>query len=174
MGKAFIREGLFSIKRFGRCLSLLMLPLIVEIIFSASMSFFFNDPPIWSFEVTLFLYGSMFMLGGAYCHLEKNHVAVEVFLPYMSQRWKKLSSVFSEIVVLFVVAVLFYISVPVVYRSFVMAERSMHQTPFDPRIWPYRLVIPMGSLLIIYQCLHDIYALIKCGPLGSEKVRDDV
>lgn len=155
---------MFDIRILGRCVSLLILPLIIEILYSTLKSFFFNAPPIWSFEVTLFLYGTMFMLGGAYCHMKKKHVSVDVLLPYLSPKWKRYSGIFSEFVALSVVVVLFFVSVPVAYRSFVMSERSMHQTPFDPRIWPYRCVIPVACLLIIYQSLRDIYMLAKICP----------
>ena len=42
---------------------ILILPLIVEIVYSTLKSFLLNDTPIWSFEVTIFLYGTFFMLG---------------------------------------------------------------------------------------------------------------
>lgn len=140
---------------------MLILPLIAEIIYSSSKAYFFNETPIWNFEITIFLYGVMFMLGGAYCHMEKKHVAVEVLLPYLSPKWKRRMGIFSELVVLFVVVVMLYVSIPVAYRSFVMAERSTHQTPFDPRIWPYRCIIPIACALMVYQALKDLYVLFK-------------
>ncbi|HOO88277.1 MAG TPA: TRAP transporter small permease subunit, partial [Synergistales bacterium] len=76
-------------KKFGRLISLLLLLLIAEILYSSLKSYFFKSPPIWSFEVSLFLYGSFFMLGAAYCHMEKKHVSVDVLNHYLSPKWKR-------------------------------------------------------------------------------------
>ncbi len=70
-------------QRFGKLVSLLILPLIVGIVYSSLKSYIFNETPIWTFEVSLFLYGSFFMLGSAYCHFEKKHVAVDVLSHYL-------------------------------------------------------------------------------------------
>jgi len=144
-------------KKFGRAVSLLILPLIVEIIYSTSMSFFFKRAPIWSFEVTLFLYGTFFMLGGAYCHLEKKHVAVDVLANYVSPRKQRILRVLSEAAVLFVALVMLWVSVPTAYRSTMMLERSTHQTPFNPQIWWYRWIIPISCALLAWQAVRDLF-----------------
>ncbi len=59
-------------QRFGKLVSLLILPLIVGIVYSSLKSYIYNETPIWTFEVSLFLYGSFFMLGSAYCHPKRS------------------------------------------------------------------------------------------------------
>lgn len=158
-------------KKFGRLISLLLLPLVAEILYSSTKLFLLNDAPIWSFEMTLFLYGTFFMLGSAYCHREKKHVAVEVLAPYLSPKWKRRLDIFSELVVLFVVLVIVYVSVPVAYRSTLMLERSTHQTPFDPQIWWYRWVISVSCMLIAWQAGKDAYGLFT--GRGTDKEREE-
>ena len=158
-------------KKFGRLVSLLLLPLVAEIIYSSMKLFIMNDAPIWSFEMTLFLYGTFFMLGSAYCHMEKKHVAVEVLAPYLSPKWKRRLAIFSELVVLAVVLVIVYVSVPVAYRSTLMMERSMHQTPFDPQIWWYRWIISISCALIAWQAGKDAFGLFT--GRGTDKDREE-
>lgn len=149
------------VKKFGRIVSLLILPLIAEILYSTLKAFFLNKTPEWSFEVTIFLYGVFFMLGAAYCHREKKHVAVEVLIYHISPKHQRILKIISECVVLFVALVIFWISVPVAYRSMVMGERSTHQTPFDPYVWWYRWIIPISCALLSWQSLRDLYGLIS-------------
>ncbi len=158
-------------KKFGRLVSLLILPLIAEILYSSLKSFVLNDAPIWSFEMTLFLYGAFFMLGSAYCHMEKKHVAVEVLAPYLSPKWKRALGIFSELVVLSVVLVLVWVSVPAAYRSTLMLERSTHQTPFNPQIWWYRWIIPISCVLIALQAGRDAFGLFN--GKGTDKEREE-
>lgn len=158
-------------KKFGRLISLLLLPLVAEILYSSLKLFTLNDAPIWSFEMTLFLYGTFFMLGSAYCHMEKKHVAVEVLAPYLSPKWKRILGIFSELVVLFVVVVIVFVSVPTAYRSTLMLERSTHQTPFDPQIWWYRWVISISCALIAWQAGKDALGLLT--GRGTDKEREE-
>jgi TRAP-type C4-dicarboxylate transport system permease small subunit len=158
-------------KKFGKILSLLMLPLLVEIIYSTLKGFVLNSVPIWSFEVTLFLYGMLFMLGGAVCHMEKKHVSVEVLGNFVSASTKRVLDIVSESVVFFTAAIMLYVSIPTAYKSTLLMERSTHQTPFNPYIWWYRWVIPISCALLLYQAGKDLLALI-IGKKTTEKIEE--
>ncbi|MFO7577848.1 MAG: TRAP transporter small permease [Pelovirga sp.] len=148
-------------KRLGRLISLLILPLIAMIVYSALRSYFFRDPPIWTFEMSIFLFGCFFMLGSAYCHMEKKHVAVDIINHYLPPRWQRVQGVFSEAVVLFVAVVLIVISVPTAWQATLIGERSILQTPFNPYVWWFRWVIPISCFLIGVQACLDMFAHIR-------------
>jgi TRAP-type C4-dicarboxylate transport system permease small subunit len=154
-------------RSFGRLVSLLILPLIAGIVYSSLKAFFFGKTPIWTFEISLFLFGSFFMLGAGATHLEKRHVAVDVVNHYLSPKWQRVLGIFSELVVLFVALVLLYVSVPAAIRSFQMMERSTHQTPFNPYVWWYRWIIPTSCALISWQAFKDMLSLIFSRPEKS-------
>lgn len=156
-------------EKFGKYISLLLLPLIAEIVYSSLKSFFFNTTPDWSFEVTLFLYGSFFMLGSAYCHLEKKHVAVEVLQNYVSPGKQKVLRVMAEVVVLFVALAILYVSIPSTYRSIMIQERSTHQTPFNPQVWWFRCIIPISCAMISWQAGRDMLGLITNKGTAKER-----
>ena len=147
--------------KFGRIASLLLLPLIFEVVYCSLKGFIFNSIPAWNFEVTIFLYGIFCMLGAGYCHLEHKHVAVEAVSPYLSPKWRRIFGIISESVVIFVVVVMFIISVPAAYRSMIMGETSAHQTPFNPPIWWFRWVIPISCALIFFAAMKHIVGWIK-------------
>ncbi|MCL1874778.1 MAG: TRAP transporter small permease [Synergistaceae bacterium] len=160
-------------KTFGKIISLLMLPLIAEIIYGALMSYFYKAPPIWGFETTIFLYGSFFMLGSGYCHLEKKHVAVDVIIHHVKPKTARALSIFAEIVVLFVVIVMLYMSAQSAYKSIMIRERSMHQTPFNPEIWWYKCVIPISCALVSWQAFKDIRGLITGKGLAKDRQKKE-
>jgi TRAP-type mannitol/chloroaromatic compound transport system permease small subunit len=147
-------------KILGKIVSLLILPLIAVIIYSALMSYFYKAPPNWGFETILFLYGSFFMLGSGYCHMNKKHVAVDVLIQHVGPKTARALSIFAEAMVLFVVLVMIYMSIPSSYRSFMIRERSTHQTPFNPQIWWYRCVIPISCALVSWQAFKNMLRLV--------------
>lgn len=151
-------------ERLGRLVSLLILPLIAIIVYSALKSYFFKAPPIWTFEMSIFIFGSFFMLGAGYCHKNKGHVAVDIINHYLPPKWRKVQGIFSESVILFVALVLIYISVPNAYRSTLMGERSILQTPFNPYVWWFRWIIPISGVFIVWQNIVNIIAHIKSKP----------
>lgn len=146
---------------FGKFISLLLLPLIGIIIYSVLRGYFLRDVPIWTFEVSIFIYGILGMLGAGYCHLNKKHVAIDVVHNYMSPRWRRYFELYSEAVVLFATVIILYISVPAAWRSTLLGERSIHQTPFNPPVWWYRWVIPMSCSLIIMASLKRTFGVIS-------------
>lgn len=148
-------------KRFGRLVSLLLLPLIAIIVYSALKSFFFKSPPIWTFEMSIFLFGCFFMLGSAYCHMEKKHVSVDIINHYLPPKWQRVQGVFSELVVLFVAVVIIVISVPTAWNATLIGERSIMQTPFNPYVWWFRWIIPLSCALIALQNCVDIVGIIR-------------
>ena len=158
-------------EKMGKCVSLLILPLIAEIVYSSLKSYLFNDTPIWNFEVTLFLYGAFFMLGAAYCHREKKHVAVEVLANYVSPGKRKALRIVSELVVLFVALAILYAAVPAAYKSILIRERSMHQTPFNPQVWWFKCIIPITCAMISWQSLRDLYGIVT--GRGTDKERGE-
>lgn len=159
-------------KRLGRLISLLILPLIGIIVYSALSSYFFRNPPIWTFEMSLFLFGSFFMLGSAYCHMEKKHVAVDIINHYLPPKWCRVQGIFSEAVVLFVAVVLIYVSVPSAWHSTLIGERSILQTPFNPPVWWFRWIIPVSCFLIGIQACMDIYSHIRGKSDNSHNIQE--
>jgi len=124
------------------------------------MSYFFRAPPIWGFETTLFLYGCFFMLGASYCHMQKKHVSVDALIQYVGPKKARVLSIFQEMVVLFVTIVMIYFSFWAAYRSTLIRERSLHQTPFNPEIWWFRWIIPISCALISWQAFKNLLRLI--------------
>ncbi len=158
------------VSKIGKWASLLLLPLVAVILYSSTKAYLLNDTPIWSFEITIFLYGVFFMMGSAYCHQQRKHVAVEALTAYVSPQWQKRLFIFSEIVVLFALLVIIWVSIPVAYRSTLMVERSTHQTPFNPPIWWYRWIIPASCALMSYQSIQNILGALSGKKTDKEQV----
>jgi len=145
----------------GKTISLLILPLIIIIVYSVIMRYVFKDALIWSFEVSLFIFGSYGMLGGAYCVLTDSHVNVDILPRKLSQKGQLILKIISSLIILTVTTIMLTGGIASAYESTLILERSIHQTSFNPQIWWFRWVIPLAALLVIIQVLSNLILTIK-------------
>ncbi|GEM_PF-425300 len=153
--------GLKKMERLGRYTSYLILPLAFIIVIAVIMRYIFQNMPGWAFEISLFLYGVHFMLGGGYTQLKGKHVAVDIIQKYVSAKNRRILDILSELVVGFSSAILLYLSYPWAKESFRILERSMHQTTFDPPIWWFKMIVPISAALLLFAAVTKISRLIR-------------
>lgn len=108
-------------------------------------------------ELQWYLFGAIFLLAAGYTFLRNEHVRVDV----LAQRFRRKTKVYIEIfgVIFFLLpacALVFWLSVPYFYKSFVLFEQSSNTGGLIR--WPVKLLIPVGFGLLI---LAGISHLIK-------------
>ncbi len=124
---------------------LMFLLLIFEIV----ARYGFGSPTVWAGELTQMLFGAFVMLSGGYLMLNKGHIYVEIIYERFSTRTKA--------VVDLVTSLLFFAFVLVLLKEgWYMAEESVallesSNSAWDPAIWPLKLCIPIGSVLLLLQ-----------------------
>ena len=63
----------------GKIVRWLLFPLLFGTTYEAISRYVFNAPTIWAYDLSYFLYGSIFMLGAAYTLYTKNHIRTDIF-----------------------------------------------------------------------------------------------
>lgn len=132
-------------------MSMLIFPLILAIVYSVVMRYFFAASPDWSYEVPIFIYGTMVMMGGAYVLLEDAHVAVDLLPRIVSPVVRKILEVIICLVIIMSCVFIIVNGSQFAYQSTLLLERSMYQTAFDPPIWWFKWVIPFSAFLVVLQ-----------------------
>lgn len=147
----------------GRWAGYLMIPLTLIIVYTIIMRRFFSDAPDWGFEVPIFLFGIMILLSGADTLRIKGHIAVDIILKYVSGRWGQVLVTIGLILVLFVSAFLVFKGGESAIQSTRIMERSSHQSSFNPQIWWFKWLIPIGGFLIWLQAWVEIFKVWRGG-----------
>jgi len=148
----------WSGKTFAWLLFITMLIIGFEIIMRI-----FGNPQIWVFDITLFTAGVVYVVGGAYTLLKDRHVKMDVLYTRLSPRMQSLLDLITFPGFLVFCGILLWQGGIRGWESFQMNE--MLYTGFRPIVWPVRLMIPLGGLLILLQGLakfiRDLHMVIK-------------
>lgn len=140
----------------GKIAAFLILPMIMFVVYSSFKRYIVGSMPVWGYEVPIFLYGVSSILGGCYCHKNKKHVNIDIISKYLSSAQYRKLSVLSELVVFTCCFIVAYYAVSWAWDSTLLRERSIHQTEFNPEIWWFKWMIPVGFFSIALQALRNI------------------
>ncbi len=136
-------------ERVGKAFSFLYLFVVAAVCYEIISRFVFSHPTHWVQESTEFACGIAVMLGGAWALRTNNHVRMEELYNELGPRRKALADVLTfPLFLLFAVALLQYTSV-FAWKSFLIRETTI--TSWAPPIWPAKMAMPVGVLLLLLQ-----------------------
>lgn len=150
----------------GKAASYLVLLLTAAISYEVVARYAFNAPTLWAQEVSTYLFGSFFMLGGAYVMRHDGHVRVDMVYSRLSSRRKAIVDLVTFPIFFFLfVGVLVWEGSKMAIWSWSIWEHT--QSPWSPPIYPLKTVIPVAALLLLLQGIaryvQDILLLIGEG-----------
>jgi len=149
--------------------------LIVALTFVVSIEVFkryiLNAPTAWIFDFSNMLYGTLFMMCGAYTLALSGHVRADFVYIYLRPRTQ--ASLDLILYLLFFIpgiVGLIYAGYGYAAESWRIAEHSSI-TAEGPPIYHFKTVIPIAGTLVIFQGLAEIVRCIECLRTGAWPVR---
>lgn len=165
-----ILKGIDKINDFvGKIDSFLLLIIIGATFYEVIFRYFLKSPTIWSNELCSIIFGIYMMLGGAYVHMKKAHVTMDIFSSKFSVRTKAVVDAITFLFTLVFLGVMIYKG----GQRFIQTVRlNEHSTSvWAPTLIPTRLCLPVGCALFLLQALaqfvRDIIVIVK-GEEGLE------
>jgi len=152
----------------GRLVSLLVAAMILIMTYEVILRYAFNAPTQWSYELTLFFFGSYCILGGAYTLLRREHVAMDVLYVRLSLKGRAILDLVTVFLFFLFCGVLLWYGWGFFMRSWAAGETTA--TPWNPVLWPVKLSIPMGAFLILLQGLAKFIRDIFTASTGKTLV----
>ena len=124
---------------------------------SALASYFFRLGSNAWYEIQWYLYGAMFLLTAPYTLRRNEHVRIDVITHRFSKRTQVWIDVFGFLFFLLPMAILIlYLGIPFALES--IRNQEMSNNAGGLIVWPAKLLIPAGFLLL---CLQGLSELIK-------------
>ncbi|MBU4353040.1 MAG: TRAP transporter small permease subunit [Nanoarchaeota archaeon] len=133
----------------GKTVSLLLIPMCLLLVYEVIARYGFNNPTIFSHELSTFLFGGIGVLGGAYAHYHKAHVNLDIFYGRWSPRTRAIMDIISSPLFFFFLVILIWRGAEMAHDSLVLNEHT--STPWGPPLFPLKLTIPLASILLLFQ-----------------------
>jgi TRAP-type mannitol/chloroaromatic compound transport system permease small subunit len=155
----------------GKAAAWLIMALMALVCVEVFKRYIMNMPTAWIFDASNMLYGSLFMLCGAYTLAQNGHVRGDFLYSSMRPRMQA-----SLDLVLYIVFFLPGIAA-LVYAGFDYAAASWHinehsnVTAEGPPVYHFKAVIPLAGVLVMLQGVAEIARCLICLKTGAWPVR---
>jgi len=117
---------------------------------------FFNRPQIWSVEVTEYAMLYITFLGTAWLLREEGHVSVDILLVLLKPKSHALLNSITSILGVIVCSVLTFYGA---WSTWLHYQKGLYTfSAMEPLKWPFLIVIPFGSLLLLIQFARSSHA----------------
>ena len=151
----------------GKATAWLMIVLMTAVCIEVLKRYIMNMPTAWIFDLNNMLYGTLFMMCGAYALAQNAHVRGD-FL-YSSMRPRTQAAL--DLVLYFVffipgIAALVYAGYYYAADSWHIAEHS-NVTADGPPVYHFKTIIPIAGALIMLQGIGEIVRCIVCLKTGE-------
>jgi len=135
----------------GKTFGWLIFPLILIVVFDVTLRYVFNRPTVWAWDVNIQLLGSLVVFGGGYALRNGAHIGVDALVVRLSPRRRALIDVITSGFFFFGVGVLLWKAFG--DALFSVQIRELYTSVFAPPIYPFKILMVIGILLLLLQGL---------------------
>jgi TRAP-type mannitol/chloroaromatic compound transport system permease small subunit len=151
----------------GKTAAWLILVLMSAVCIEVFKRYILNTPTAWVFDFESMLYGTLFMICGAYTLAQDAHVRGDFLYGSMKPRTQAtLDLVLYILFFLPGVIALIYAGIDYAAISWRINEHS-NITSEGPPVYPFKTVIPIAGVLVLIQGLAEIVRCIVCLQTGQ-------
>jgi TRAP-type mannitol/chloroaromatic compound transport system permease small subunit len=147
---------------FGKAAAWLILALMAVVCIEVFKRYLLNAPTAWIFDLNNMLYGSLFMLAGAYTLAQNAHVRGDFLYSSMRPRTQATLDLILYLV-FFVpgIAALIYAGSYYAADSWRIDEHS-NVTANGPPVYQFKAIIPIAGVLVMLQGIAEIVRCVVC------------
>ncbi len=157
----------------GQAFSWFIVALTVHVSWEVFSRYALDNPRAWAFDVMIMMYGTLFMMAGAYTLAKNGHVRGDVIYGFFSPRAQ--AAVDLTLYILFFlpgVIALTYAGYFYAAESWAINEHS-NITSEGPPVYPFKTVIPLAGAFVLVQGIVEIIRCIICLKTGTWPSREE-
>jgi len=157
----------------GHAFSFLIVALTLLISWEVFSRYALDAPHAWAFDAMIMLYGTMFMMAGAYTLAKNGHVRGDVLYGFFTPRTQATIDL-TLYIVFFIpgVIALTYAGYSFAADSWRINEHS-NITADGPPIYPFKTVIPVAGAILLAQGIVEIIRCVICLKQGYWPSREE-
>ncbi len=157
----------------GHAFSFLIVVLTLQVSWEVFSRYMLDDPHAWAFDAMIMLYGTLFMMAGAYTLAKNGHVRGDVLYGFFEPRTQATIDL-TLYVVFFIPGVfaLTYAGYFYAAESWAIGEHS-NVTAEGPPIYPFKTIIPIAGAFLLLQGFVEIIRCVICLKQGRWPSREE-
>lgn len=146
----------------GQAFSWLIVALTLLISWEVFSRYALDEPHPWAFDVMIMLYGTLFMMAGAYTLSKNGHVRGDVLYGFFQPRTQ------ASLDLLLYIAFFMPGVIALTYAGYFYAAESWainehsNITADGPPVYPFKTVIPLAGGILLLQGIVEIVRCIVC------------
>ena len=150
----------------GKASAWLIVALMLLVVAEVFKRYALNAPTAWVFDASNMIYGTLFMLGGAYTLAHDGHVRGD----FLYGSWKPRNQARMDLVlyILFFlpgIAALTWAGWTYFQDSLAIHEQTFNADPLP--VYPFKFVIPLAGAIVLMQGMAEIIRCIVCIKTGE-------
>ena len=157
----------------GRAFSWLIVVLTVFISWEVFSRYALDAPHAWAFDAMIMMYGTLFMMAGAYTLAQNGHVRGDVLYGFFRPR--------TQATIDLVLYIVFFMPgiIALTYAGYYYAGDSWrinehsNITSDGPPIYPFKTVIPVAGAFVLLQGIVEIVRCVICLKTGEWPSRQE-
>ncbi len=156
----------------GQAFSWLIVALTLVITWEVFSRYALDKPHAWAFDVMIMLYGTLFMMAGAYTLAKAGHVRGDVLYGFFAPRTQ--ATIDLILFVLFFLPGVFALTYAGYYyaaESWAVNEHS-NVTADGPPIYPFKTMLPLAGAILLLQGIVEIVRCVICLQQGKWPSRE--
>ena len=151
----------------GQAFSWIIVLLTAQITWEVFSRYALDHPHAWAFDAMIIMYGTLFMMAGAYTLAKNGHVRGDVIYGFLTPRTQAVLDL-TLYIVFFIPGVIALCWAGYTYaaESWAINEHSTI-TAEGPAIYPFKMVIPLAGAFILVQGIVEIIRCLICIKQGA-------
>ncbi len=156
----------------GQFFSWLVVGLTALIGYEVFSRYVLNNPHAWAFDAMIMMYGTMFMMAGAYTLSKNGHVRGDILYGFLKPRTQAIFDLILY-VIFFIpgVIALAYAGYGYAADSWRILEHSSI-TADGPPLYPFKTIIPLAGVILLFQGIVEIFRCVVCIQQGEWPSRE--
>jgi TRAP-type mannitol/chloroaromatic compound transport system permease small subunit len=157
----------------GQAFSWCIAILTVHISWEVFSRYALDHPRAWAFDFMIMMYGTLFMMAGAYTLAKNSHVRGDVLYGFFRPRTQAVLDL-TLYIVFFIpgVVALVWAGYSYAAQSWAINEHSTI-TYEGPPIYPFKTVIPVAGAILLVQGIVEIIRCVICLKQGDWPSREE-
>ena len=157
----------------GHAFSWLIVALTLLISWEVFSRYALDHPHAWAFDIMIQMYGTLFMMAGAYTLAKNGHVRGDVIYGFFTPRAQAALDL-TLYIVFFIPGVVALVWAGYTYAAESWAIReSSNITSEGPPYYPFKTIIPVAGAFVLVQGIVEIIRCVICLQQGHWPSREE-